>query len=402
MVSVVLLAVAGPFLISLVATLCVRSWARRRGSVDRPGGHKQHSAPVALGGGIAITLAIVLPLVVGTVGAYWMSGSGDRDGSAVETLDAGTLQTQEWRFPGVALPELVRTHLDGIADRLPTVLIIVAGALLLHIVGLIDDRTPLGALPKFGAQLIAAALPVFLCDVRALELLPAPLSAGVTILWIVLITNAFNFLDNMDGLSVGVAAIAAGIFATAAMTAGQIFVPVMAWVLVGALLGFLGFNFAPASIYMGDSGSLVIGYLLAVITVLTTFFSEARDLQWYGVFVPLAVLAVPLYDVASVCWLRIRAGDNPFRGDQRHFSHRLVRRGMSVRTAVLTIYLATATTGMSALILPRAKDWSLALLAVAQCVCVVLIIALLEHGDNRSESVQSAPGAEDETDHPVG
>lgn len=402
MVSVVLLAVAGPFLISLVATLCVRSWARRRGYVDRPGGHKQHSAPVALGGGIAITLAIVLPLVVGTVGAYWMSGSGDRDGSAVETLDAGTLPTQEWRFLGVALPELVRTHLDGIADRLPTVLIIVAGALLLHIVGLIDDRTPLGALPKFGAQLIAAALPVFLCDVRALELLPAPLSAGVTILWIVLITNAFNFLDNMDGLSVGVAAIAAGIFATAAMTAGQIFVPVMAWVLVGALLGFLGFNFAPASIYMGDSGSLVIGYLLAVITVLTTFFSEARDLQWYGVFVPLAVLAVPLYDVASVCWLRIRAGDNPFRGDQRHFSHRLVRRGMSVRTAVLTIYLATATTGMSALILPRANDWSLALLAVAQCVCVVLIIALLEHGDNRSESVQSAPGAEDETDHPVG
>ena len=402
MLSVVLLAVAVPFLISLTATLCIRSWARRRGYVDRPGGHKQHGAPVALGGGSAITLAIVLPLVAGTVGAYWMSGSGDRDGSTIETLDAEAFQSQGLRFLGVALPELVATHLDGIADRLPTVLIIVAGALLLHIVGLIDDRKPLGALPKFGAQLIAAALPVFLCDVRALELLPAPLSAGVTILWIVLITNAFNFLDNMDGLSVGVAAIAAGIFATASMTAGQIFVPVMAWVLVGALLGFLGFNFAPASIYMGDSGSLVVGYLLAVITVLTTFFSEARDLQWYGVFVPLAVLAVPLYDVASVCWLRIRAGDNPFRGDQRHFSHRLVRRGMSVRTAVLTIYLATATTGMSALILPQARNWSLALLAVAQCVCVVLMIALLEHGDIRSESVQSTPGDKGETDHPVG
>ena len=93
---------------------------------------------------------------------------------------------------------------------------------------------------------------------------------------------------------------------------------------------------------------------------------------------PLVVLAVPLYDVFSVSWLRLRAGQSPFRGDRRHFSHRLVKRGMSRRAAVLTIYLATAATGLSAILLPRA-DRLTAGLIFAQCLCVVLIIAILEH-----------------------
>ena len=118
--------------------------------------------------------------------------------------------------------------------------------------------------------------------------------------------------------------------------------------------------------------------MVAVLTVLTTFFDPARGLQPFGVLVPLVVLAVPLYDVFSVCWHRHRAGVSLFRGDRRHFSHRLTRRGMSVRAAVLTIYLATATTAVSALILPQAT-WPYACLIFAQCVCVVLIIALLEH-----------------------
>jgi UDP-GlcNAc:undecaprenyl-phosphate GlcNAc-1-phosphate transferase len=130
---------------------------------------------------------------------------------------------------------------------------------------------------------------------------------------------------------------------------------------------------------------MFIGFLLAVLTILTTFHDPAQGLQPFGVLVPPVVLAVPLYDVFSVCWHRWRAGSDLFRGDRRHFSHRLVRRGMSVPVAVLTIYLATATTAMSALLLPHAT-WPIALVVFAQCVCVVLIIALLEHAPGMNDA----------------
>jgi len=214
--------------------------------------------------------------------------------------------------------------------------------------------------------------------VRALEFLPPSLSIAATVVWLVLITNAFNFLDNMDGLSAGVGAIAAVILGAAAAATGQVFVPVTAFVVAGALIGFLVFNFAPASIFMGDSGSLVTGYMLGVLTVLTTFFDPVQQRTPFGVLVPVVVLAVPLYDVGSVCWHRRRAGRSLFIADRGHFSHRLVQRGMSPRSAVLTIYLATAATAMPALLLPNAGGGSAALL-LAQCGCVVAIIAVLEH-----------------------
>jgi UDP-GlcNAc:undecaprenyl-phosphate GlcNAc-1-phosphate transferase len=218
--------------------------------------------------------------------------------------------------------------------------------------------------------------------IRAAEALPAPLSIGLTVLWIVVITNAFNFLDNMDGLSAGVAAIASAIFALAAADAGQVFVPALAWIVVGALLGFLCFNFSPATIIMGDAGSLVVGFLLSVVTILTTYYDPARDLTPLGVVVPLMVLAVPLYDVISVVTHRLRLGESPFRGDRRHFSHRLVKGGMTPRGAVLTIYLATAATGLPAIILSRV-DWFGAGLLFGQCLCVVVMIALLEQSASR-------------------
>jgi UDP-GlcNAc:undecaprenyl-phosphate GlcNAc-1-phosphate transferase len=129
---------------------------------------------------------------------------------------------------------------------------------------------------------------------------------------------------------------------------------------------------------MGDAGSLVIGYFLGVITVLTTFYDPSQKLTPLGVLVPILVLAVPLYDVFSVVIHRIRLGSSPFRGDRRHFSHRLVKNGLSQRGAVLTIYLATAATGLPAIVVPRV-DWTSAALLAGQCVCVVLMIAILEH-----------------------
>ena len=352
--KLVLIAVAGPLLLSWAVTAVVKRWAIRVGFVDRPGGHKQHDRVVALGGGLAIFAAITAPLLAGTIVAWVLRAS-----------------------PPAWLPSLFQTHIAGIASKLPTLLGILGAAAVLHFVGFIDDRRPLGPAPKFLVQFAVAGFIAGPMGVRAAQALPAPLSIGLTVLWIVLMTNAFNFLDNMDGLSAGVAAVAAAIFAVAAMNAGQIFVPVMAWVMVGALVGFLIHNFSPASIFMGDAGSLPLGFLMGVLTILTTYYDPAKQLAPIGVAVPLLVLAVPLYDVTSVVIHRHLAGVSPLQGDRRHFSHRLVRRGMSTRNAVLTIYLATAATGLPAIVLPE-LNWVGAALLLLQCACVVVMIALLE------------------------
>jgi UDP-GlcNAc:undecaprenyl-phosphate GlcNAc-1-phosphate transferase len=353
----VLAAVVGTFGASVVMTGLVRRWARRTDFVDRPAGHKQHANPTPLGGGIAITWTLCGSLLAGTF-AVWLA------------------HQQGWT---PQLPELLRLHAPGIASRLPNVLALVGGALVLHIVGWADDRRPMGPGVKFLVQFLVAAVLVVGFGMRVAEFLGAPLAIGLSILWIVLIINAFNFLDNMDGLNAGVAAISAAILASAAMRNGQVFVPTVAWALVGTLLGFLVFNFSPASIFMGDAGSLVVGYFLAMLSVLTTYqeYDPARGVVPYGVLMPVVVLAVPLYDVISVVIVRLRAGDSPFRGDRRHFSHRLTRRGMTPRAAVLTIYLATMATSLAALQLPGAT-WLTALLVLTQTLCVVLIIAILE------------------------
>ncbi len=356
MAKLVVIVVACSIVMSVVVTWIVKGWALRSGFVDRPGGHKQHQAPIALGGGIAIFVCATTPLIAGALIARWI----------------GADDPPEW------LPQFIHPHIAGMSGKLSTLLSITGGALVLHVLGLIDDRKPLGPGIKLAFQTAVALAIVVICRIRAVEALGTVASISITTFWIVFTINAFNFLDNMDGLSAGVAAIAACIFACSATQTGQIFVPIMAWVLVGTLLGFLMFNFAPATIFMGDAGSMVIGYLLAILTILTTFYDPEQGLAPVGVLVPLIVLAVPLYDVISVTIHRLRAGESPFRGDQRHFSHRLVRRGMNVRAAVCTIYLATGATGISAIIVPHV-DWSFAMLLFAQCIFVVLIIAILEH-----------------------
>ena len=364
MVAVLIAAAGGPLIISLLLTALVRRLARRWGFVDRPGGHKAHESPVALGGGIAITAAVVLPLLamalLADVGRSWLPPA-----LLNQTFHVGGHQGR--------LADL----LGGVGLRLYPALAVVGGAIVLHVLGLADDVRALGPGVKMTVMTAVALVLAAGFRIRSLELL-GPIPATIfTVLWVVLVTNAFNFMDNMDGLSAGVAAITAFFFAVSALLAGQVFVPALALMLFGAVLGFLVFNFPPASIFMGDAGSLVIGYFMALLTVLTTYYSPAQQREPFGILAPLVVLAVPLYDVLSVVVVRIRAGDSPFRGDRRHFSHRLVRRGLRPRSAVLTIYLATAATGVSSLLLPF-HGWPFALLILAQCFCIVLIVAILE------------------------
>jgi len=344
----------GAGFISVLGTLVVRRWSLSRGFVDRPGGHKGHAAPVALGGGVAITLAVVLPMLAGVLAARFLAAS-----------------------PPAWLPGEVAMHLKGIVAKTPLALGLAGAALAMCIMGLVDDARPLRPALKLLIQLIVVVSVVALLDVRLLSHLSWPISVGLSALWLLTLTNSLNFLDNMDGLAAGVGMVAASVFAMTATAAGQVFVPTCCWLLAGSLAGFLLFNFHPARVFMGDAGSQVIGLLLAVFTILTTFADPSLGQRPIGVIAPLVVMAVPLYDTISVCLIRWRSGEPIWKGDRRHFSHRLVRRGMGVRKAVLVIWLATLVTALPAVQLPTAT-WPQACGILSHTLLVVLLVALLE------------------------
>ena len=203
--------------------------------------------------------------------------------------------------------------------------------------------------------------------------------------WIILIINAFNFLDNMDGLSAGIALIASAVLFVAAAASGQIFVGALGLIFIGSLMGFLVFNFPPAKIFMGDCGSLVVGFFVALLTIRTTYYNQELGGGLYPIFMPLIVMAVPIYDFLSVTFLRISQGKSPFVGDTQHFSHRLKRRGLTDTQTALTLYLATLCTGLGAILLYRA-NLAGAILIFAQTIMILTMIAILESTTGKNDS----------------
>lgn len=343
------------FVLGLVATAIARRVALRIGFVDRPGGHKSHSDVVPYGGGSAIFLAAWGPIAALVIGAWLLPPAW------IESVF------------GVA----VRDYVGGIAVRATPALVLLGGALTLHVLGLRDDVRPLGPYIKLAVIAAVAFCVAQYGDVRVAIVLGPGSSLAITVAWIVIVTNTFNFLDNMDGLSAGVACICAVVLVACGMIAGQVLVPSLAGMFAGAIAGFLVFNFPPARIFMGDGGSLVIGYMLAIVSVLTTYYDTGAGRPPFSLAMPVIVLAVPLYDFVSVVILRLLEGKNPMKGDQRHFSHRLVERGISRRAAVLTIYLATAATALLATLLPTA-GLPQTLTILTAVVLVLAMIATLE------------------------
>ena len=353
--------IALAFGISALATPLSKRLSHRLGILDVPGRHKGHAGPVPLLGGSAIFASILgVSLLAMSLTSYWSA-------TGVPT----------W------LPDELAIYVPGAAFKAPMALGILAGALVLHVVGLIDDRKNMGPWIKLATQIVVSTAVVIFCDVRILTAAGEPVSMIVSVIWLVAITNAFNFLDNMDGLAAGVGLIVAACLLGASASVGQLFVPAWLCLIIGALGGFLLYNFPPASVFMGDAGSLVIGYLLAVVSCLTTYVQPGEVYYAYGIFVPLVLMAVPLYDMASVVTLRLRDRRSPIVGDRRHFSHRLIRRGMGVRKAVLTVYLCTAMTAIAAVMLPRLDAFG-AVLVFFQTLIILLVLALLETHDTKS------------------
>jgi len=221
---------------------------------------------------------------------------------------------------------------------------IFAGAIGMLVVGILDDRHELSPRWKFIGQLFIAGL-VAASGVRITLFIHNQLfSYAITILWILTLINAFNFMDNMNGLCAGLGAIGAWHFALVAAAAGQYLVALIAFATFGALVGFLPWNFPRARAFLGDSGSHLVGYLLAVLAILPHFYTPLHPRRW-AVLIPLLVLAVPLGDLVWVVFLRWRIGQPFYQGDNNHLSHRLVRMGWTRARAVLVIWLLAVVVG---------------------------------------------------------
>ena len=260
------------------------------------------------------------------------------------------------RLGGVAifLSTLLVTLLLGDRFNVGQLAGILIGASLMSFMGFWDDRFSLSAGVKLVGQLIAFAL-LMITDV-SISILPHPLlNIAATALWVVGITNAFNLLDNMDGLSGGVAAIAAAHFALMCAFTGQYLVGALSVAVMAACVGFLIYNWTPATIFMGDSGALFLGFVLAAIGIKVDFPLNIPIVTW---MIPLLVLAVPIFDTTLVTISRLKRGLNPLTTPGvDHTSHRLTYAGLTRREAVLVLYTAAFVVGLVAIFVTRATVW---------------------------------------------
>jgi len=270
----------------------------------------------------------------------------------------------------------ISLNIEGLALRSDTLLrefiVVIALALLYSTMGLIDDLRGLSPRLRFVIGLvIATSLVAF--GVRFSSPLPLFADALISVVWILGITNAFNLLDNIDGLAAGTAAVAAGAFFFIAVINDQQNGALFAIALAGAMLGFLRSNFHPATIYMGDAGSLFIGFLMAYLGLkMRTSVTEIPQL-----FAPVVVLGVAVLDTTIVVVSRMRRGVSPFTGGQDHLSHRLRRLGLSVRRSVTTLLLASGALGVLAVGLSEAPAsvgyWFLGAVLVSGVMATVVL-----------------------------
>ncbi|HXF68509.1 MAG TPA: MraY family glycosyltransferase [Thermoflexus sp.] len=290
--------------IALLSTPVARAVALRIGMVDRPAPRKLHTRPIPLLGGAALYLAVLIALLV-----------------------------FEDRYN---LPQLVG---------------VLVGATAISFLGIWDDRWGLRPLIKLMGQIAVAG--IVMATGVMVSLFPWPvLNVLVTLLWLVGITNAFNLIDNMDGLSGGIGAVSAAFFLLLAALNGQYLVGALSAAVLGACIGFLRYNFNPASIFMGDAGSMFLGFLMAVLGIKLRFPHNVAFVTW---MVPVLVLGIPIFDTVLVVLSRLRRGLNPLTSPGKdHLSHRLARAGMTYREAVLTLYLAQAALGALALFIAMA------------------------------------------------
>jgi UDP-GlcNAc:undecaprenyl-phosphate GlcNAc-1-phosphate transferase len=331
MTTTFMLIFASALVMAIGGTPLVRRLALRLGVIDRPNARKIHVNPIPLLGGLAIYGAFIAALL-----------------------------------------------LFGSRYRLNELVGILVGASLMSFLGMWDDRQGLSPLFKLAGQFLAASILV-LSGVYVGTFPWEALNIALTLVWVVVVTNAMNLLDNMDGLSGGVGAVAAIFFLLLAAMNDQYLVGTLSAALVGACLGFLIYNFNPASIFMGDAGSLFLGFILAAVAIKLRFPEGVQIVTW---MVPVLILGLPLFDTTLVIVSRLRRGHNPLTTPGKdHVSNRLVALGYTRREAVLICYLICAGLGVIALFVTQASILEGYIVAGIMALVGVVVLVRLERVD---------------------
>ena len=326
-----LLMAASALIIAVGGTPLVRYVALQMGILDQPAARKIHSSPVPLMGGVAIYIAFIASL------AFW----GER------------------------------SYVNEIVG-------IFVGATLVSIVGALDDSRGLGSYFKLAVHVVAAGI-LIISGVHV-RLFSGIMDIILTLFWVVGITNAFNLLDNMDGLSSGIATIAAAFFTLLAAMSDQYLVGTLAAALCGACVGFLVYNWNPARVFMGDTGSLFLGFLLAAVGIKLRFPMNSASITW---LIPALILALPIFDTTLVFVSRLRRGKNPLTtAGKDHLSHRLARLTGSRREAVLLCYLIAGAMGLASVFLTQANLQEAMVVALGVLLLAVYALWKLERQDS--------------------
>ena len=305
------LAAAVAFLISFLMTPPVKRFAESIGAVDEPGERRINKVPIPRMGGLAILIGFLLSALIFT-----------------REIDQGLKS-------------------------------ILLGAIVIVILGVFDDRWALGAKLKLAVQLVAAAVVVFYGDLR-IDRITNPFGGSlysywdlgvfaypITIIWIVAITNAVNFIDGLDGLACGVSCISSLNLLVIALLVSDAKVAILMAALTGACLGFVPYNFNPAKIFMGDTGSTFLGFMLATVSIQGLFKAYTA----ISFIVPFLLLGLPIFDICFAVIRRVASGRSPMEADRGHFHHRLIDMGFSQKQSVAIAYVLTGFLGLAAVLL---------------------------------------------------
>ena len=356
----VFLALAAALIISFAATPIIKLFAEKVGAMDVPGeARRVHDHPIPRMGGLAIFLGFILSIVL---------------------------------FGNISKP------IQGI----------LLGAVLIVAVGAVDDIVSLNAWVKLLFQIAAAFIAVF-HGVRIENLMNpivfsstdvlhlGALSIPITVIWIVAITNSVNLIDGLDGLAAGVSTIAGVTMLVIALLVADGTVAVLLAALVGACIGFLPYNLNPAKIFMGDTGALLLGYVLSTASILGLF-------KFYAVIsfaVPFLTLAVPLFDTVFAFFRRLLKGQNPMKPDRGHFHHRLIDMGLSQKQAVAILYTISAILGLSAVVLTTSGELKALILIVAFCLAIAIVgyVMLSHHNAEAEKQNAEEASAENKEEH---
>ena len=331
----VVIALLASLIISFISTPIVKQFANRVGAIDVPTDSRRvHDHPIPRMGGLAIFLGFVLSVVL---------------------------------FADVTL------QVRGI----------LFGSLLVVIVGVIDDIVPLPAWVKFLLQIVAALIAVF-HGVR-IEIIANPnifsdaeylifggLSIPITVIWIVAVTNSVNLIDGLDGLAIGVSTIATVTMLVIALVVSDGNVALILAALAGACIGFMPYNLNPAELFMGDTGALLLGYVLATMSVVGLF----KFFAIISFVVPFIVLGLPIFDTAFAFFRRIFSGQNPMKPDRKHFHHRLIDMGLTQKQAVAILYGISGILGLIAILIITTGEVR-AIMVLITLIIVVLMAAFI-------------------------